>query len=649
MSNVSKASAVFAAAAIAFIAAPGSLAQTPPSPSVAEGEALFAAKCKSCHEPAIDRAPTRTDLSVRPASEITSSMVDGKMTAMAAGLSASQIQSIVMYLTQQAAPPANPGGGRRPTAAVATTDQPCASNPPITATASDWTMAGYDTSNTRYQPNPGIKAADVSKLKVKWAFSIAGHGNAQPTVIGDWLWMLSRGKMYALDAKTGCVRYRIDGVSARNTPPVFKSTLSPSGWLMVVGQGNRVVKAFDAQNGKEIWASEALETHRASGITGSPIVSGNQVFVPLTSGEEASSGSPNYPCCSFRGSLAALDLTTGKKQWQTTMISEPLAPIRANSAGTMLQGPAGAAIWSTPTVDTKRGLVYVATGDSYTDAPTKGADAIVALDMKTGAIKWSNQVTENDNFIMGCTGAKPGANCPTPVGPDYDFGASPILFTLPNGKQVVLSGQKSSIAYGMDPDTGKLLWKYATGAGSSLGGIEWGMASDKTALFAGNSDLVNMFDAYARAKGSTDPNLAEKQPDAKPGLTAINPATGKVLWHVTPPQVQCDMKGGRYPGACFNAMSASPAAMPGAVFEGTVDGWFRAYDTKTGKLLWEDSTTSRTYATVNGVAAQPGGGIDGNGPTIAGGTVYVTSGHDGAAGVGGNGTNVLLAYTVDGK
>ena len=116
-----------------------------------------------------------------------------------------------------------------------------------------------------------------------------------------------------------------------------------------------------------------------------------------------------------------------------------------------------------------------------------------------------------------------------------------------------------------------------------------------------------------------------------------------------PPKAACDLKAGRYPGGCFNAMSAAPGVMPGAVFEGTVDGWFRAYSTAKGKLLWEDSTTSRTYATTNGVAAQPGGGIDGNGPTIAGGMVFVTSGHDGAAGVGGNGTNVLLAYSVDGK
>jgi polyvinyl alcohol dehydrogenase (cytochrome) len=643
-----KSSRLFAAlaASVACFAAPASHAQAPPSPSVAEGSALFDAKCKSCHEPAIDRAPTKVALSAFPAADIVASLTNGKMAPMGAGLSASQMQSLAMYLAPQA--PQAPTG-RQAIPAVATVDTMCASNPPITAGKSDWAMAGYDISNSRYQPNPGIKAADVKKLKVKWAFSIAGHGNAQPVVIGDWMWMLSRTKMFALDPKTGCVRYRIEGVSARNTPPVFKSTLSPSGWMMIVGQGSKVVKAFDAANGKEIWASAQLEDHRASGITGSPLVSGNQVFVPLTSGEEASSQLATYPCCSFRGSLVALDLATGKTQWKTFMINEPMKPIRVASNGGQLQGPAGGAIWSTPTADPKRGLVYVATGDSYTDAPTIGADAIVALDMKTGAIRWNSQVTKDDNFIMGCDPKALRANCPTPLGPDFDFGASPILHTLPNGKQVILSGQKSSIAYGMDPDTGKVLWQYQTGVGTALGGIEWGIAADKKALYTGNSDIVNMFGAYQRKGAAPNPDIPANQVEAKPGLTAINPATGKPIWHVVPPEAPCTMKTGRYPGACFNAMSASPAVMPGVVFEGTVDGWFRAYDTAKGKLLWEHSTTAQTYATTNGVAAQPGGGIDGNGPTIAAGMVFVTSGHDGAAGVGGNGTNVLLAYSVDGK
>lgn len=643
--------------------APGALAQTPPAASVAEGQSLFQARCKSCHEPAIERAPNRGELATRPAEGMKAALTTGVMAPMAAGLSPEQIDSIVAYLkappaTAGDAPPAGQPARRQPVAATPTVDKMCEANPPISAAKGDWPMVGYNSGNTRFQPTPGLTVADVKRLKVKWSFTVPAVGNSQPIVIGDWLWILSRGKMYALDANSGCVRYKVDGVNARNSSPVIQSKLSPSGWLLVVGQGDRTVKAFDAQTGKEIWVSERLESHPASGITGSPVIVGDQVFVPLTSGEEVASNAPNYPCCTFRGSLAALDLSTGKTQWKTYVITEELKPIRKNSAGAQMQGPAGAAIWSAPTVDAKRGLVYVATGDSYTEAETKGADAIVAIDMKTGAIRWNSQVTANDNFIVNCTGAKTAINCPAPLGPDYDFGASPILMKVAAGKgaakEVLVSGQKSGIVYGMNPNTGKVLWKRQIGNGSALGGIEWGIAADPKTIYAPNSDIVNMYDAYARAHGSDNSLFKEKQPPAKPGLAAIDPATGKVRWHIVPPAAPCQFRGDRtrsdrFPGACFNALSAAPAVMPGVVFEGATDGWFRAYDAATGKVLWEDSTTSRTYATANGVPEQPGGSIDGNGPTIANGKVYVVSGHDGAGGTGGNGSNVLLAYTVDGK
>ena len=624
-------------------------------PTSAEGELLFAQKCKSCHEPALDRAPSRGALAVRPESEITEALTTGVMTPMATGLSPGQIRSLVLYLTQLPDAPdkgiANTRGRR---ALTPTRDTMCTQNPPIRPTQHDWSMVGRDTANKRFQPKPGLKVGDVPRLKVKWAFSIANNKNAQPIVVGDWLWLLSGGNMYALDPKSGCVRFHVEGVSARNTPVVLQSVASPSGWMLVVARNNKIMTAFDAQTGKEIWTSDVLDTHPMSAITGSPTVSGSQAFVGITSREEPASQSASYACCNFRGSLVAVDLKTGKVQWKTYVLTEPTKLLGKNGGGLQMQGPAGAAIWSAPTVDAKRGLVYVATGDSYTEVPTLAADAIMALDMKTGQIRWSTQVMEADNYVMGCTGEEPGPNCPEELGPDYDFGASPILFTLASGKQVVLSGQKSGITYGMDPETGEVLWDRKVGAGSVLGGIEWGIAADHYRLYAPNSDIVNLWYAHASSRGEVISDFVGKQPPGKPGLTAIDPASGKVVWHVAAPNAPCEFRGDRtisdrFPGVCFNAMSAAPAVMPGVVFQGSTDGWLRAYSTARGALLWEDSTTSRTYKTTNGVEAQPGGSIDGSGPTLAGGMLFVMSGYDGAASTGGNGTNVLLAYSVDGE
>jgi polyvinyl alcohol dehydrogenase (cytochrome) len=432
---------------------------------------------------------------------------------------------------------------------------------------------------------------------------------------------------------------------------VIRSSISPSGWATFIGVGKRVVRAFDAQNGREIWHSESLENHVASNITGTPVVSGDQLFVPLSSGEEVYAMQPNYSCCSFRGSLAALDLKTGQKQWQTFMITDPLQPIRKNANGIQMQGPAGAPVWASPTVDAKRGLVYVVTGDSYTDATTNGDDAIVAVEMSTGKVRWRNQVTTNDNFIVGCSGPVKVANCPSPTGPDYDFGATPILFKRGN-KQILVAGQKSGIVYGVDPDNGHTLWKTAVGAGSPLGGIEWGIGADSKYVFVPNSDIGEIFNEIAVAAGAPPP-APENAAPGKPGLFALDPFTGKVVWHTPAPVAPCHYAGDRSKdftkGACVRAQSAAPGVMPGIVFSGTLDGWFRAYDAASGKIVWEFSTTAQTYKTVNANPAQPGGGIDGMGPTIAGGMVYTMSGFNGAARTGSNGVNVLLAFSVDGK
>jgi polyvinyl alcohol dehydrogenase (cytochrome) len=609
-----------------------------------DGAAVFEARCKSCHDPAIERAPNRTALAAMTSAQIVQALTDGVMAPMAGGMSPGQKQAVAAYLT-------GPAPGARRQAAQPGVDVLCAGpNPPIRPSGSDWTQQGFDSASSRFQPHPGLSAREVPRLKLKWAFAMSGGG--MPAVVGDWLFIANRnGKTYGLDARTGCVRWAAQGAGSRNTPIVARSDLSPSGWVAYIGERDRRVRALDAQSGQTLWQSPVLETHRSSGITGTPVLAGGQLLVPLSSGEEGAARQDSYSCCTFRGSLVALDARTGQVNWRTAMIEGPLKAIGRNAAGVPLQGPAGAAIWSAPTIDETRGLVYVATGDSYTDAPAPMSDAIVALDLKTGKVRWANQVTANDNYVMGCPLVNRSANCPTNEGPDYDFGASPVLFTLKDGRQVLLAGQKSGVAYGIDPDTGKTVWSTKVGAGSHLGGVEWGIAVDGKRLFVPNADMVNLLDEALRPSGRN----VEARPygAARPGLTAIDPANGNVLWYTPAPKAPCRYAGDRSrdtaKGACIRAQSAAVSTMPGVVFSGTADGWFRAYDARTGKVIWGYSTTARTYDTVNRVKGQPGGSIDGLGPTIAGGMVYTMSGFNGSSNTGGNGINVLLAFSVDGR
>jgi polyvinyl alcohol dehydrogenase (cytochrome) len=287
-------------------------------------------------------------------------------------------------------------------------------------------------------------------------------------------------------------------------------------------------------------------------------------------------------------------------------------------------GPAGAAVWSAPTIDATRGVLFVTTGDSYTDVEENGSDAIVAMDLTTGAVKWKTQVTADDNYLSGCE-ARPFVNCPSPLGHDFDFGASPMLVKRPAGRDILIAGQKSGIVYGIEPGSGRILWKTKVGEGGPLGGIEWGMATDGTRLYVANADAFM------------------PSPPGRPGLFALDPASGRQLWFTPSPHLECGWTGG---APCLNGVSAPPTAIPGLVIAGDMNGRLRAYNSSDGRVVWMTDTGSSTYKTVNDVQ-HAGGNIDGPGPVVAGGMLYTMSGY--LESLGGAATSVLLAFSVDGR
>jgi len=238
------------------------------------------------------------------------------------------------------------------------------------------------------------------------------------------------------------------------------------------------------------------------------------------------------------------------------------------------------------------------------------------MDLKSGAIKWENQVLANDNFMSGTINGPLGQR-----GPDYDFGSSAMLMKLPNGKEAVVTGNKSAIVYAMDPDTGKTIWESEKlGSGGASGGVLWGTATDGKLVYAPLNDPPGR---------------------GKPGLVALNAADGKEVWRFDSPQGRpCGVPSGR----CSLGFSAAATAMPGAVFQGGGDGWLRAFSAADGKLVWEYDTTT-PIDTVNGVTQAPGGSMAMGGPTIAGGMMFVHSGYQGSAGA----NNLLLAFSPDGK
>ena len=491
-----------------------------------------------------------------------------------------------------------------------------------------WNGWGADTRNTRYQSAnaAGLAAADVERLTLKWAYGFTKDQfvASQPTVVGGRIYIgTGPGGVRALDAETGCEYWRFSAHAIVRTAisigPLHGTT--PTRYAAYFGdlQGN--VYAVDAETGTHLWTKRA-DVHPYARITGAPTLFEGRLYVPVSSLEEAATASLEYECCTFRGQVVAYDAATGDEIWRTYMIADTPRPTRTSPTGVQFWGPAGAAIWSAPTIDPARGVLYVATGDAYTEPAADTSDAVVALDLETGRTVWVQQTTANDVYVVGCDDeTNRGSHCPEVLGPDYDFGQSPILRDLPNGRSILAIGQKSGIGWGMDPDEeGAILWQNEVGLGSINGGLQWGSAADAEHVYFANSDIHH------------GPSIAG-------GLAAVNLATGQRAWYVRPPAVPCASPNDR---RCVQAQSAAVTLIPGVVFSGATNGIMRAYATSDGRILWTQNTW-QDYETVNGVPAS-GGSLNAGGPTIVNGTLYLQSGYAGLR--GGEPGNVLLAFGV---
>ncbi len=572
------------------------------------GEPIFKARCAGCHEPAIGRAPTRDLLAARSPEDVYDVLTLGAMRPMADGMTPAELYGVVRFIT-----------GKSPVPQTAQGPDPnlCKTNGPLQPNGPQWNGWGRELGNSRFQPKPGFSAGDISRLKVKWAFSYPGTKNTEPLVFGDRVFVASMsGKVYSLDAKTGCVHWRFDfRGGGRASMSVGKLASAPSGYALYFGDDRMFVHAFDAGSGRQLW-SVRVDDHKVGRITGSPALFDGVLYVPLSASEESQGNVAAYGCCTFIGTVVALRASDGGQLWKQAILGERPHPTRKNAAGTQMYGPAGGAIWSAPTIDPKRGQLYVASGDSYTEVDHPTSDAVIAMDLKTGKIRWVNQVLANDNFMSGTINGPLGQR-----GPDYDFGSSPQLVSLADGKSLLVTGNKSSIVYAMDPDTGKTVWQSAKlGSGGASGGVEWGSATDGRIFYAPLADFPGR---------------------GRPGLAALSLPDGKVLWQIDAPKdSKCNVPSGR----CLPGFSQAATAVPGAIFAGSLDGRLRAFAAEDGKLLWEYDT-STPVDTVNGFKAAPGGTLDMGGPTVAGGMVYIHSGYGGSAGA----NNLLLAFSVDGR
>ena len=500
---------------------------------------------------------------------------------------------------------------------------------PVALGSAQWNGWGRDLDNTRYQPEPALRATDVPKLTLKWAFGYQGSGGSgQPTIVDGRVFVTSAmGRVYSLDSRTGCTYWTYDAQAGirtaisiaelapqkkaprpkkskrKRTPAHLDVQKAPS--AVFFGDDRGAVYALDAQKGTLLWKTQ-VEGHPTARIQGTPVPYQDRLYVAVASSEpSAAAADSTYPCCTFRGSVAALDVANGNVLWKTYTVSEEPRPYGNNKMGIQELGPAGVPVLASPTIDTGRSLLYVATGSSFTGIDQPLADAVVAFALEDGKLRWAKQP-------------------PRQEGEAAEFDSSPILRTLASGKPVILAGQRSGVVYGLDPERGgEILWQSQVAEGKAAGGVEWGPAADHHSLYVALS-------GHAGA------------PEDKSGsLTALDLKTGAKHWQTIAPTPACTWGD----EACSHAQAQAVTVIPGVAFSGSMDGHLRAYSTIDGKIVW-DYETAKDFTTVNGVKAS-GGSLDQGGATIVNGVLYVNSGN-GQQPTGQPG-NVLLAFSVDGK
>lgn len=568
----------------------------------------FTGNCATCHDNGKGGAPDRYALNSRTPEDVLEKMSSGPHADYARTLTEFQKRVVAVYV------------GGRPLGASAAGDASamknrCAAAAPFRPfSGSEWNGWGADASNSRFQQNPGLSAEETPKLTLRWAFGFP-FGNSsygQPAVVGGRVFVgADTGFVYSLDAQSGCIHWSFRANAGVRTAPTVGPGATGGSYLLYFGDIRANVYAVNAETGALVWR-ERLDTHPIARVTGAPTLVAGRVYVPLSSLEESGAGNPLYPCCTFRGGIAAYDALTGRRLWKSFTVAREPHKTKVTSKGTQLWAPAGAGVWSSPTVDLRRRAVYVATGNGYTEPADEASDAVLAYDLETGRRLWVKQVMANDAYVRDCPGIyRPNVpkdnkseTCPDDLGPDMDFGNAPILRQLADGKSVIVIGQKDGHAWALDPDNkGEVIWSRQVGLGweNGGGGMMWGSAADTRLAY-----------------------FPVTRTDDRLGLAAVDMASGAMAWRAKPP-----------------AGSGAPVTViPGAVFLGSSTGTIYAYSTSDGRMLWSFDT-AREFETVNGAAAR-GGNINAAGPVVAGGMLLVPSGYSDLG--GGNRGNVLLAF-----
>ena len=489
-----------------------------------------------------------------------------------------------------------------------------------------FTFTQSDGNNPRHldAAQAGLTTDDFPRLELAWALAFPDTSGlrAAPVIVGSTLFYSATdsGRVFALDINSGCAKWVYTADSRLRSSIAY----SEAGELpvLVFSDSAGMIHTVDAQSGARIWIASGQASGNRGMLTGAPVVTGDKVIVPISGSGVITGGNPNYECCENHGAVTALNLRTGEKLWEYHTMPAAEYTGQVSSTGVKQRGPSGAPIWTTPTVDEKRGQVYVTTGENTSHPTTNTSDAIIALDLESGEAKWVFQALENDMWNFGCS--TQGPNCiilEDTNSVDFDFGGPAILVETAD-RDLLIAGQKSGDLWALNPDTGSLVWNQRVGEGTALGGNHWGIASNFDRAFMTINDPKGM------------------NGNSRPGIYSYFVGTGEPSWFYEV-QSECNEERSERLRRCDSlyGFSATPLSVDGAVITGGLDGRLFVFNSESGELIYQYDTV-RDYETINGVAGY-GGSIDSHSISAGSGMVFVGSGYGQFRQVPGN---VLLAF-----
>ena len=492
--------------------------------------------------------------------------------------------------------------------------------------APSFTFTQSDGNNPRHleAAQAGLSTADLSNLELAWvvAFPDTSGLRAAPVIIGSTIFYSATdsGRVFALDTNSGCAKWVYEADSRLRSSLAYSEIDDLR--LLVFTDSGGMVHTIDAKTGELIWIVSGQASNNQGMLTGTPVIHEDKIIVPVSGSGVITGGNPNYECCENHGAVTALNVHTGEKLWEYHTMPAAEYTGQLSSTGVKQLGPSGAPIWTTPTIDAKRGQVYVTTGENTSHPTTNTSDAIIALDIETGEANWVFQALENDMWNFGCSAR--GPNCiilEDTNSVDFDFGGPAILVGTDEG-ELLIAGQKSGDLWALNPETGALVWNQRVGEGTALGGNHWGIATDSERAFMTINDPGGM------------------NGNSRPGLFSYFVGTGEPSWFYEA-QPECNDRRSERLRRCESlyGFSATPLSVDGAVITGGLDGRLFVFNSSSGELIFQYDTV-KDYETVNGVEGY-GGSIDSHSIAAGSGMVFVGSGYGQFRQVPGN---VLLAF-----